>query len=50
MFNRFDPCCFSDPEDSRFQADFPGLDIRLTNLAIHGYSANDLLDELLKHD
>lgn len=43
VYNRRDTCCFADPAASRFQADFPGYDIRITELAFHGYLVNDLL-------
>lgn len=43
VYNRDDPCCFADPSASRFQADFPAYDIRVTDLAFHGYRPDDLL-------
>lgn len=43
VYNRNDPCCFADPPASAFQRDFPGYDIRVTELQYHGYVASDLL-------
>jgi hypothetical protein len=46
LYNRFDTCCFSDPQASQFQRDFPTFDIRITELTYHGYVASTLLDLL----
>ena len=46
VYNRHDPCCFADPAASAFQRDFPGYDIRITELQYHGYVASDLLSML----
>lgn len=46
IYNRHDPCCYRDPLATRFQQDYPALDIRLTDLNFHGYDVESLMREL----
>lgn len=46
VYNRYDPCCFADPAASALQRDFPGYDIRITELQAHAYTASSLLSML----
>ena len=48
IYNRFDPCCFADPEATRFKNDFPAYDIRVVNNARHDFDPNYILIELTK--
>lgn len=46
VYNRHDPCCFADPAASIFQRTFPGYDIRVTDLKLHGFVASDVMSML----
>jgi hypothetical protein len=46
IYSRNDPCCYGDPAATGFKRDFPHLDIRLGDRAIHGYDPNEILQIL----
>jgi hypothetical protein len=48
IYNRFEPCCFADPEATRFKNDFHTYDIRLVSNAKHDFDPNYILNELTK--
>src|SRR5690606_29577775 len=42
-YNRFDPCCFSDPQVTQFRNRYPDYNIILTDLQVHGYDNDHIL-------
>ena len=45
IYNRFDPCCFADPEATRFRDDFPKYDIRIIENNYHGFDSKYIISE-----
>ena len=43
VYNRNDPCCFADPAASEMKSRFPDYRVVVTDLATHGYVAEDIL-------
>jgi len=48
IYNRFDPCCFADPEATRFRHDFPEYDIRVVDNKYHTFGSTYIINELSK--
>lgn len=48
IYNRLDPCCFADPEATRFRDHFPTYDIRLVDNSYHGFDSNYIITELAR--
>lgn len=46
IYNRLDPCCFADPEATKFHNDFMKYDIRVLDNNYHGYDSQYLIFEL----
>jgi hypothetical protein len=46
IYNRHDPCCYADPEATKFQRDFPQYDIRVVDSDTHGFDELLIMSEL----
>ena len=46
IYNRSDPCCFADPEASRFRNDFPRYDIRVVDNNNHSFDSAYIINDL----
>lgn len=43
LYNRYDPCCFGDPEATEFKINFPKYDIRIIDADQHMYDAETVI-------